>query len=36
MVEESAQRRLAAISVADVVGWRRLMERDSLPYEFIP
>jgi class 3 adenylate cyclase len=36
MVEESAQRRLAAVLVADVVGWRRLMERDSPSFEFIP
>ena len=34
--EGPLERGLAAILVADVVGWRRLMERDSPPYEFIP
>jgi len=31
MAEERAERRLAAILAADVVGYSRLMERDEAP-----
>jgi hypothetical protein len=34
--EGPLERGLAAILVADVVGRRRLMERDKPPFEFIP